>query len=177
MWRTNLVSRGEKFTLKKYYLICIPWESNINKYHHGRIYIYIYIYHKINTNTFQLQNAMLNILKPEPENAFMCQWVVSPLVQVMACGLIGTKASPELYWNIVNWTIGTKFSEIWIKVQQFSFEKTDFKMQSAKWQPVCSHLNVLNWFPRKRDSLASLHFQFRCSYKFGTLQITVDRGV
>ena len=32
---------------------------------------------------------------------------------------------------------GTNFSEIWIKIQNFSFMKTHLKISSAKWWPFC----------------------------------------
>ena len=39
--------------------------------------------------------------------------------------------------------LGTKFSEILIKVHTFSFKKMHLKMSSAKWRPFCLGLNVL----------------------------------
>ena len=39
--------------------------------------------------------------------------------------------------------LGTKFSEILIGVQTFSFKKMHLKMSSAKWRPFCPGLNVL----------------------------------
>ena len=35
------------------------------------------------------------------------------------------------------------FSEIWIKIGQFSYKKINSKMAAAKWRPFCLHLNVL----------------------------------
>ena len=44
------------------------------------------------------------------------------------------------------WLIGsseTTFSEILIKIQQFSFKKVYLKMLSAKWHPLCLDRNML----------------------------------
>ena len=40
--------------------------------------------------------------------------------------------------------LGTKFSEILIEIRTFSFKKMRLKVSSAKWQPFCLGLNVLN---------------------------------
>ena len=39
--------------------------------------------------------------------------------------------------------LGTNFSEIFIRIQTFSFKKMHLKMASAKWRPFCLGLNVL----------------------------------
>ena len=39
--------------------------------------------------------------------------------------------------------LGTIFSEIWIEIHTFSFNKIHLKMSSAKWRPLCLGLNVL----------------------------------
>ena len=41
-------------------------------------------------------------------------------------------------------TLGTNFSEILIEIRIFSFKKMGLKVSSAKWQPFCLGLNVLN---------------------------------
>ena len=46
--------------------------------------------------------------------------------------------------HLLNWSLGTNFSEISIDIQTFSFKKIHFKMSSGKWQPFCLGLNVLN---------------------------------
>ena len=60
--------------------------------------------------------------------------------------------SPELRQALI-WTnagilligpLGTKFIEILIWIQTFSFKKMHLKMSSAKWRPFCLSLNVLN---------------------------------
>ena len=41
--------------------------------------------------------------------------------------------------------LGTKFSEILIKIHAFSFKKMHLKMSSVKWRPFCLSLNVLKF--------------------------------
>ena len=50
-------------------------------------------------------------------------------------------------WNSVNWTRGTNFNKILMKIQQFSFKKMRLKMSSGKWCPFCLGLSVLNALP------------------------------
>ena len=40
-------------------------------------------------------------------------------------------------WVIVNWSVGTNFSEILIKIHNLSFVKMHLKISSAKWRPCC----------------------------------------
>ena len=40
--------------------------------------------------------------------------------------------------------LGANFSEILIKIYQFSFKKMHLKMLSGKWRSSCVGLNVLN---------------------------------
>ena len=40
-------------------------------------------------------------------------------------------------WGIVNWSLGTSFSEISMEIQNFLFMKMHLKTPSAKWQPFC----------------------------------------
>ena len=42
-------------------------------------------------------------------------------------------------------TLGTNFSEIWIKIQNFSFTKIYFKMSSAKMAAILSWGRWVNW--------------------------------
>ena len=39
-------------------------------------------------------------------------------------------------WNVVNWPLGTNFSEILLDMYTFSFRKTHLKMPSGKWHFV-----------------------------------------
>ena len=59
----------------------------------------------------------------------------SVLVQIMACRLFGVKplSKPNAGLLLIG-TLGTNFSEILIKIKNFSFTK----ISSAKWRPFCS---------------------------------------
>ena len=73
-----------------------------------------------------------------PSAAYMCQSIGLALVQIMACRLFGAKplSKPMLgYCQLDPW--GTNFSEILIKIQNFSFTKIHLKLSSVKWWPVC----------------------------------------
>ena len=70
---------------------------------------------------------------------------------VLIC-LVGSDNGLAPIWcQAITWTnddssigpLGTQFSEIWIKVWRFSFNKIHLKMLSAEWQPFCSIWNVL----------------------------------
>ena len=52
-------------------------------------------------------------------------------------------------------TLGTNFSEIGIKIQNFSFMKMHLKMSSAKWQTFCPGRDVFK--DRSCISLAIVH--------------------
>ena len=58
----------------------------------------------------------------------------STLAQVMACCLTVPGFSRT---NNDILSIGTNFSEIWIKIQQDSFKKISLKISSEKWRPLC----------------------------------------
>ena len=65
---------------------------------------------------------------------------------------LGNGLSPIQYQAIIStnaWLLsigplGTKFSEIAIKIQNFSFKKMFLKILSAKWQPFCPGGDELN---------------------------------
>ena len=44
---------------------------------------------------------------------------------------------------LLNWTLGTNFSEILSETDIFSFKQMHLKMSSRKWRPYCLDLNVL----------------------------------
>ena len=61
--------------------------------------------------------------------------------------LIGSRYH-RAHWDLWNRTIGpleTKFNEILINIDTFSFAKMHFKRPSTKWQPFCPCLYVLKW--------------------------------
>ena len=47
--------------------------------------------------------------------------------------------------------LGTNFSEISIRIHNFSFTKMHLKMSSAKWRPLCLGLNVLTEIAHPRN--------------------------
>ena len=60
---------------------------------------------------------------------------------------------PDMYGTII-WTnsgtlvispFGTNFSEIWIKIQQFSYKKMSMNMSSAKWPFCLKHYMLTHW--------------------------------
>ena len=61
--------------------------------------------------------------------------------------LLDTCLVPSHYlnqcWFIIYWTIGNNISERGIKIEQFSFKKTNLTMTSATWWPCCLSPNVL----------------------------------
>ena len=61
-------------------------------------------------------------------------WTGSALVQVMACCLFRTNNNTDL---LLTGPKGTNFSEIQIKIQNFSFTKIHLERLSANWQPFC----------------------------------------
>ena len=79
--------------------------------------------------------------------AYMRQWTVSALVQIIDCRLYSRQ--PNILTNDGTLLIGpleTNFSEIAIKIHLFSFTKMDLKMSSAQWRSFYSRdLGGLNW--------------------------------
>ena len=63
------------------------------------------------------------------------------MVQTMACCLVGAKLLSEAI--LLNWTLGTNFSEILSEIDTFSFKQMRLKMSSGKWRPYCLGLNVV----------------------------------
>ena len=70
--------------------------------------------------------------------AYMRQWIGSTLIQIMAYRLFDAKPSskPMIVFLSI-WPLGTNFSEILNKIQDFSFTKMHPKISSAKWRPFC----------------------------------------
>ena len=48
---------------------------------------------------------------------------------------------------LIFWPLGTKFSEVLIRIEIFSFKKMQLKLPSLKWQPFCLGLNELSFMP------------------------------
>ena len=70
-----------------------------------------------------------------PGALYMHQRIESALVQIMACRLFGAKPLSKPMLSIG--PLGTNFSEISIKIQNFSFMKMHLKISCAKWRPFC----------------------------------------
>ena len=82
-------------------------------------------------------------------DAYMHQWAVSPLVSDNGLLLMCRQALIEpMMMYCQSDTKEMNFSEYWIKIRIFSFNKTHFKRWPAKWQPFRSGLNVSTWSGR-----------------------------
>ena len=78
----------------------------------------------------------------------MLQLIGSALVQIMACWLFGAKSlSKPMLGYCQSELQEKKFSEILIKIQNFSFAKMHLKVSSAKWQPFCPGGDELTHWP------------------------------
>ena len=78
------------------------------------------------------------VYSPPPCAAYIRQWIGSALYQIMACRLFWTNAG-----LLSIGPLGTNFSEILIKIQDFSFMKMHLKISFVKWRPSCFNLSVL----------------------------------
>ena len=98
------------------------------------------IIYKMSAILFQLQ--YVNLFPPSA--AYMRQWIVSALVQIMACRLYGAK---PLYEPMLDYyqlgPLGTTVSEILIIKKKISFMKMHLKISSADCQPFCFSFNML----------------------------------
>ena len=94
------------------------------------------------TITKELDHWGLIINSLRPSDAFMRQYNLATLVQIMACRLLGAKPSSEPMLPYCQLDHNeTYFSEIIFKIQNFSFKEMHLKMSSAKWQALCLGLN------------------------------------
>ena len=82
-----------------------------------------------------------------PSAAYIPQWIGSALVHIMACRLFGAK--PLLSVR----PLGTNFSEIPIKIQDFSFTKMHLKMSSAKYPPFC---HIYSFIQQHENTLTTI---------------------
>ena len=91
--------------------------------------------------------AIYSVLSSSPPSAaYMCQWIGSALVQIMAWCLFGTKplSKPMLGYCQSDHREQTSVKvESKYKLSDFSFMKMHLKMSSGKWRPFCLGLNVL----------------------------------
>ena len=72
-----------------------------------------------------------------PSATYMCQWIRSALVQIMACPI----RHQAIIWTIAGFLSiglsGANFSDILIKIQNSWFTKMLLKLPFAKWRPFC----------------------------------------
>ena len=88
-----------------------------------------------------------------PSNAYMRQYNIPTLVQIMACRLFGTKplSEPKLPYcprNIFQWNF--------IQNPKVSFEEIHLNRSSAKWRPLCLGLNVLRSWVKEATGFVGL---------------------
>ena len=73
---------------------------------------------------------------------------VSQLINIGSDNSLSPDWRQAIIWNndgiLLNWTLGTNFSETLSKIDTFSFKQMRLKMSSGKWQPYCLGLNVLS---------------------------------
>ena len=102
-----------------------------------------------------------------PSAAYMRQWIGSAMFQIMACRLFGAKSlsKPMLgYCQLDEFgPLWTNFSEILIKMQNFSFTKMHLKILSAKWRPFCPGGDELTKFSMTR--VKPIHRRLFCIKK------------
>ena len=85
----------------------------------------------------------------------------SALVQIIACHLFGAKPLSEPNAGLLSiGPLGTNFSEILIKLQNFSFTKIRLKTLSAKWWPFCPGGDELTrWSLNRMTNILPMTFQ------------------
>ena len=80
-----------------------------------------------------------------PSAAYMRQWTVSTLVQVIACRLFSAKPLPEPNAGLLSvGLLVTNFSEIRIGILSFSFKKMHSKLSSVKTAVILSRGRRVN---------------------------------
>ena len=74
-----------------------------------------------------------------PSTAYMCQWTVPALVQVMACHLFSAKPLPEPVLTFVNWSLRNKL--------QWNLNRNTklFIQENAFENVVCKMAAILSW--------------------------------
>ena len=82
------------------------------------------------------------------------------LVQIMACRLLGAKPLSGTMLDYCELDFRTYFSEILIKIQNFSLNNVHLKMSSAKFRPSYLGLNVLSCFINQRQNWLPLYWLF-----------------
>ena len=113
----------------------------------------------LNTYMYKLKSNQCWINSLRLCDAYMRQYNIPTLVQIMACRLFSAKPLSEPLAILSIGSQRTYFSEISLKIQNFSFKEMHLKMSSVKWRPFWPGLNVLKSrgqfycvFFNKRDS-------------------------
>ena len=98
----------------------------------------------VTSSKSQWVNHCLPFTPLRPRDAYMHQWTMPSLVEIMACRLLGAKplSEPMLTYS----QLGHKKQNSVKHQSQFnvSFRKMRLKMLSGKWRSFCLGLNVLN---------------------------------
>ena len=107
--------------------------------------IYWYLTSYISVITVICNRELIN--SSLPSGVYMRQWIGSTLVQIIVCRLFGAKPFSKPMLGYCQLALGTNFSEIFNKIQNFSFTNMHLKTSSAKWPPFCpgwdeSKLNI-----------------------------------
>ena len=89
--------------------------------------------------TMRVQTLIVGVFNSSPPSAaYMRHWMMSALVQIMACRRIGDKPLSKPMMGFCQLDTSNKLQcnfEILIKIQNFSFTKMYLKISSAKWRP------------------------------------------
>ena len=87
----------------------------------------------------RVQSTMSLFFNSSPPSAtYMRPWTWSEMVRLWLVAYSAPSHYLNQCWVIVNWTSITNFSEILIKIQNFSFTEMHLKILSAKWRPFCA---------------------------------------
>ena len=85
-----------------------------------------------------VSNLHMLIISSPTRAAYMRQWIRSTLSQIMACCPFSDKPlSKPILRYCLSGPLGTDFSEILTKIQNFSFTKMFLNTSSLKWRPIC----------------------------------------
>ena len=105
------------------------------------------------------QDSWTSIKSMRPSDAYIC---VSKLTTIGSDNGLSPGRRQAIIWSnagiLLNWTLGTNFSEILSEINTFSFKQMRLKMSSGKWRPYCLGLNVLTHWGR--DKMAAIFQTF-----------------
>ena len=87
---------------------------------------------------------------------------VSKLTSIGSDNCLSPGRRQAIIWSnagiLLNWTLGTNFSEILSEIDTFSFKQMRLKISSGKWRPYCLGLYVLTHWGR--DKMAAIFQTF-----------------